>query len=63
MLDVDFGASPILASRADGGEVLLAGQKSGMLWALDPDTRQAAVESRVRQGLAAGRHPLGHGGR
>jgi polyvinyl alcohol dehydrogenase (cytochrome) len=38
MLDVDFGASPILARRADGGEVLLAGQKSGMLWALDPDT-------------------------
>ena len=38
MLDVDFGASPILARRADGKEVLLAGQKSGMLWALDPDT-------------------------
>jgi len=38
MLDVDFGASAILARRPDGGEVLLAGQKSGMLWALDPDT-------------------------
>ena len=38
MLDVDFGASPILARRADGSDVLLAGQKSGMLWALDPDT-------------------------
>jgi len=37
MLDVDFGASPILARLADGREVLLAGQKSGMLWALDPD--------------------------
>jgi polyvinyl alcohol dehydrogenase (cytochrome) len=38
MLDVDFGASPILAKLADGREVLLAGQKSGTLWALDPDT-------------------------
>jgi polyvinyl alcohol dehydrogenase (cytochrome) len=37
MLDVDFGASPILAKLADGREVLLAGQKSGTLWALNPD--------------------------
>jgi polyvinyl alcohol dehydrogenase (cytochrome) len=40
MLDVDFGASPVLVRRADGRDVLLAGQKSGMLWALDPDTGQ-----------------------
>lgn len=38
MLDHDFGASPVLAKLADGREVLFAGQKSGMLWALDPDT-------------------------
>jgi polyvinyl alcohol dehydrogenase (cytochrome) len=38
LLDVDFGAAPILAHRADGSDLLLAGQKSGMLWALDPDT-------------------------
>jgi polyvinyl alcohol dehydrogenase (cytochrome) len=38
LLDVDFGAAPILAHRADGSDVLLAGQKSGMLWALDPDS-------------------------
>ncbi|HEY0686492.1 MAG TPA: PQQ-binding-like beta-propeller repeat protein [Steroidobacter sp.] len=35
--DVDFGASVIIAQRADGSDVLLAGQKSGTLWALDPD--------------------------
>lgn len=35
--DVDFGASVIIAQRADGSEVLLAGQKSGTVWALDPD--------------------------
>jgi polyvinyl alcohol dehydrogenase (cytochrome) len=37
MLDVDFGASTILAQRSDGKDVVLAGQKSGTLWALDPD--------------------------
>jgi polyvinyl alcohol dehydrogenase (cytochrome) len=35
--DVDFGASVILAKRADGSDVLFAGQKSGTLWALNPD--------------------------
>jgi polyvinyl alcohol dehydrogenase (cytochrome) len=35
--DVDFGASVIIAPRADCSEVLLAGQKSGTVWALDPD--------------------------
>ncbi|MBL8266861.1 PQQ-binding-like beta-propeller repeat protein [Steroidobacter sp.] len=35
--DVDFGASVIIAQRTDGSDVLLAGQKSGTVWALDPD--------------------------
>ncbi|GAB1263247.1 outer membrane protein assembly factor BamB family protein [Aurantivibrio infirmus] len=35
--DVDFGASMILATRPDGTDVVLGGQKSGTLWALDPD--------------------------
>jgi polyvinyl alcohol dehydrogenase (cytochrome) len=37
--DVDFGASMILAQRSDGSDVVLAGQKSGTLWALDPDNQ------------------------
>ncbi len=37
LLDHDFGASIILARRADGHDLLLAGQKSGTLFALDPD--------------------------
>ncbi|GAB1260561.1 outer membrane protein assembly factor BamB family protein [Aurantivibrio plasticivorans] len=36
-LDVDFGASLILAEQANGKDILLGGQKSGTLWALDPD--------------------------
>ena len=36
--DFDFGASVIIASLPDGSEVLLAGQKSGDVFALDPDS-------------------------
>jgi polyvinyl alcohol dehydrogenase (cytochrome) len=38
-LDVDFGASTIIAKLANGRDVILAGQKSGSLWALDPDAQ------------------------
>ena len=37
--DFDFGASVILAELADGRELLLAGQKSGDVYALDTDGR------------------------
>ena len=40
--DYDFGASPILRTLPDGHRILVAGQKSGMVWAHDPD-RQGAV--------------------
>jgi polyvinyl alcohol dehydrogenase (cytochrome) len=36
-VDHDFGGSVIIAKRADGRDILLAGQKSGAVWALDPD--------------------------
>lgn len=35
--DLDFGMAPILVERPDGKEILVAGQKSGTVWALDPD--------------------------
>ncbi len=35
--DVDFGSSPILRRLRNGKQVLLAGQKSGAVFALDPD--------------------------
>ena len=35
--DVDFGASPILVTLQGGRRMLLAGQKSGVVHALDPD--------------------------
>ena len=36
--DLDFGASPVLVSRSDGTRLLLAGQKSGWMYALNPDS-------------------------
>jgi polyvinyl alcohol dehydrogenase (cytochrome) len=36
--DVDFGAPPILTTTAEGRDILLAGQKSGDVHAMDPAT-------------------------
>ena len=41
--DYDFGASPILRDLPDGRSVLLAAQKSGMVWAHDPDRKGAVI--------------------
>jgi polyvinyl alcohol dehydrogenase (cytochrome) len=35
--DADFGSAPILAHLATGRDIVLAGQKSGTVWAVDPD--------------------------
>jgi polyvinyl alcohol dehydrogenase (cytochrome) len=47
--DFDFGASPILVTLPNGKRALLAGQKSGIVHALDPD-KQGAVLWQVRVG-------------
>jgi polyvinyl alcohol dehydrogenase (cytochrome) len=53
--DLDFGA-PILFVRAPGGrEVLIAGQKSGVVWALDPADRGKVLwQTRIGVGGSAG---------
>jgi polyvinyl alcohol dehydrogenase (cytochrome) len=35
--DADFGASPVLAKLPSGRDIIIAGQKSGIGYALDPD--------------------------
>lgn len=37
--DFDFGAPPMLKTRADGKDILLLSQKSGVIYALDPDRK------------------------
>lgn len=48
--DFDFGAPPILTQMSDGRDVLLAGQKSGMVFALDPDDQGRILWER-REGM------------
>ena len=49
--DFDFGSSPILTHAPDGRELLLAGQKSGIVWALDPANKGEVVwQARVGKG-------------
>lgn len=43
--DLDFGMAPMLVTRPDGREILVAGQKSGVVWALDPDDDGALLWS------------------
>jgi polyvinyl alcohol dehydrogenase (cytochrome) len=53
--DYDFGSSPILHTMPDGKQVLLAGQKSGVMWALDPDNNGKVLwEVKVGNGGALG---------
>ncbi len=49
--DVDFGASVILGTHSDGKQLVYAGQKSGSVWAFEPET-----------GKVVWRRPLGTGG-
>ena len=48
--DYDFGSSPVLTTLADGREVLLAGQKSGILFGLNPENGDVIWETRVGDG-------------
>ena len=53
--DHDFGSSPILRTLPNGKQVLLIGQKSGVIYALDPDDRGKVLwQVKVGNGGALG---------
>ena len=52
-VDFDFGGPAILVGT-DEGELLIAGQKSGDLWALNPETGALVWNQRVGEGTALG---------
>ncbi|HKV04465.1 MAG TPA: PQQ-binding-like beta-propeller repeat protein [Candidatus Acidoferrales bacterium] len=53
--DVDFGSSPILQDLGNGHRVLMAGQKSGVMYGLDPDGGGKTLwETRVGRGGGLG---------
>jgi polyvinyl alcohol dehydrogenase (cytochrome) len=51
--DFDFGASPVLATLANGRQLVVAGQKAGVVVALDPD-KQGQQVWRYRAGGGSG---------
>ncbi len=52
--DFDFGAGTVLASARDGHDYVLAGQKGGIAYGLDPETGRLAWQQRVGRGGMAG---------
>ena len=55
--DFDFGAGTVLAKAKDGRELVLAGQKGGIVYGIDPNTGKLVWQTRVgRGGMAGGIH-------
>lgn len=52
--DFDFGASVIITQNTGGEDILLAGQKSGEVFALNPDTRSPEGEVLWRNRISLG---------
>jgi polyvinyl alcohol dehydrogenase (cytochrome) len=48
--DFDFGMAPILVKRKDGKDILLAGQKSGIVYALTPESGNLVWKTRIGKG-------------
>ena len=59
--DYDFGSSVILRDIGGGKQILLAGQKSGILWGLDPDNKGKILwQIKLGAGSALGGIEWGH---
>jgi polyvinyl alcohol dehydrogenase (cytochrome) len=53
--DVDFGSSAMLVHAVDGRDILVAGQKSGVVHAFDPDNKGRILwQTRIARGGANG---------
>jgi len=52
--DHDFGSSPALVTTSNGQRLLLAGQKSGAMFGLNPDTGEVLWKTQVGEGGVLG---------
>lgn len=52
--DFDFGTAPVLAKDKDGRELVLAGQKAGYTYGLDPDSGELVWKRRIGSGGVGG---------
>ncbi len=52
--DLDFGMAPMLVKKSNGQDVLIAGQKSGVVFALSPASGKLIWKTRIGKGGALG---------
>jgi polyvinyl alcohol dehydrogenase (cytochrome) len=52
--DYDFGASPILLTLPGGADILVAGQKSGIVYGLDPASGRVLWKTKLGEGGSLG---------
>ena len=60
--DWDFSAPPALATTADGRDIIIAPQKQGLVWALNPDNGAVLWKQDVAREIAGGRGETLFGG-
>jgi polyvinyl alcohol dehydrogenase (cytochrome) len=60
--DWDFSASLSLATTTDGRDIIIAPQKQGLVWALNPDNGQVLWKQDVAREIAGGRGETLFGG-
>lgn len=60
--DWDFGGSPALARTVDGRDIVIAPQKQGLIWAINPDTGAVLWKQDVAREIAGGRGETLFGG-
>jgi polyvinyl alcohol dehydrogenase (cytochrome) len=60
--DWDFAAPPALATTTDGRDILIAPEKQGLVWALNPDNGQVIWKQDVAREIAGGRGETLFGG-
>jgi polyvinyl alcohol dehydrogenase (cytochrome) len=59
--DYDFGSSPILRAIAGGRQIIVAAQKSGVVWGLDPDQKGKILwNTKIGAGSVQGGVEWGH---
>src|SRR5436190_9155244 len=60
--DWDFAASPVLARLSDGREILIAAEKQGLIWAINPDDGKVLWKQDVAREIDGGRGETLFGG-
>ena len=60
--DWDFSAPPALATTTDGRDIIIAPQKQGLVWALNPDNGAVLWKQDVAREIAGGRGETLFGG-